>query len=83
MSCPISVRVPGENILSNCSTTKKILIKKKKKKLLEDSERNLFYLEFGNDFSDTIPKACSMRERTSKWDSVKFKFLPHMILLRE
>ena len=24
-----------------------------------------------------------MRERTSKWDSVKFKFLPHMILLGE
>ena len=54
-----------------------------KKKLLEDNEINLDYLEFGNDFSDTIPKACSMRERTSKWDSVKFKFLLHMILLRE
>lgn len=56
---------------------------KKEKKLLEDNEKNLDDIEFGSDFSDTIPKACSMRERTNKLDFVKIKFLLYMILLRE
>lgn len=80
MSRPVSVRGPERNIYSVVQQKR---INKKEKKLLEDNEKNLDDIEFGSDFSDTIPKACSMRERTNKLDFVKIKFLLYMILLRK
>ena len=49
-------------------------VKYKLVKFLEDSIReNLDNLEFGDDFSDTIPKAWSLKERINKPNFIKIK----------